>query len=464
MQNNYDTMEDEDEPVASTARSLNLFWTTPLLYSPVLSALVNNKTSISNAYAKEEDNKKESTAVTTPSSCTQDPPQQPLETKNKRRLPLRKVFLKLDCLQSSGSFKDRGMGHLLVQQLSRHQQLSDDDDDDGSAQKVSATHHIYSSSGGNAGLAAASIAQKLQMPCTVVVPTTTQPSVIETLQSLYQAQVIVHGPDWNAADAFVHNKMTEHNNNNNNQDGATATTAVYAPPYDHECLWTGHSTVVDEIFHQLAEFEPPTIDSLSPPPNSRNGGTTETSANTNATIILSVGGGGLLCGVLEGLQRHQQKQKHLYSKCRVLAAETVGASSFAKSWNAMNNNTIPTTTTTNTNGNDDDAGDSGGGHGVVTVHRLDSIDSIATSLGALSVTPAALERSRAYQQQQSQCPDDDKAENGRDNKPSTSAADDDNTNTQLQNRRRMGNSVESTICTDAEAVDACLKVSGCSKR
>jgi L-serine/L-threonine ammonia-lyase len=109
-----------------------------------------------------------------------------------------------------------------------------------------------------------------------------------------------------------------------------------------------------------------------------------------ATVIASVGGGGLLCGILEGLERyHHQHSKT--SSIHVVAAETKGASSFAQAW---------------------ESGE------LVT---LDSIDSIATSLGALQVSETALERSKSYQE-------------------------------------RGWGKVQTSICTDSEAVDACWQV------
>ena len=238
------------------------------------------------------------------------------------------VYLKLDALQASGSFKDRGMAHLCLE-LSR-----------------SGVTKIISSSGGNAGLAAATVAQQLQLDCTVVVPLTTKQLVIDKLESL-GAVVQVTGENWNAADAVVQQMV---------KDDVSGKTA-YIPPYENSLLWTGHSTVVDEIYEELDD-QP-------------------------ATVIVSVGGGGLLCGVLEGLNRRN-------AKCNVVAAETDGASSFAQAWNS----------------------------GELVI--LPSINTIATSLGALQVSETALERSERHQQQS------------------------------------LG-TVTTAICTDAEAVDACLQ-------
>ena len=289
---------------ASEARAKNLFRKTPLIFSDVLTNLCNG----------------------------------------------RPVYLKLDCLQASGSFKDRGMAHLCLQLVQEH-----------------GVTNIISSSGGNAGLAAACIARQLgNLQCTVVVPTTTKQLVIEKLQFL-GATVQVSGENWNAADAVVRNMVAS------DASGKTA----YIPPYEHELLWTGHSSVIDEIYSD------PRLNSIEQQPSS--------------TIILSVGGGGLLCGVLEGLERHHTGGKNSNSDnnnkqcCNVICAETVGASSFGQAW--LKGESV----------------------------TLSGIDSIATSLGALTVSATALERSKRHQEKQ------------------------------------LG-LVVSAICTDAEAVDACLKV------
>jgi L-serine/L-threonine ammonia-lyase len=276
------------------------------------------------------------------------------------------VYVKLDCLQPSGSFKDRGMAHLLTT-LVRN-----------------GFRQMVSSSGGNAGLAAATVARQLNVACTVVVPTTTKPFVIDKLRNDLQATVIVHGAVWNEADAHARQLVA-----------ANPTIIAYVPPYENELLWTGHSTVVDEIYQH----------GLDPD-----------------AIIVSVGGGGLLCGVLEGLQRHQHHQHNNNNSnnhgdddddddhaatttsgeeetffggggCRVIAAETVGASSFAQSFREQR------------------------------LVRLPAITSIATSLGALQVSPSALSRAIDY-------------------RPTAGVA----------------AGVSTAVCTDAQAIDACVQV------
>jgi L-serine/L-threonine ammonia-lyase len=258
----------------------------------------------------------------------------------------RDVYLKLECLQSSGSFKDRGMAHLCWT-LSTQQNVT----------------KIISSSGGNAGLAAATIAKRLELECQVVVPVTTKPLVVQKLEQQLGATVQIIGDNWNQADAHVQTLVQQ------DTSGHTA----YIPPYENPLLWTGHSTLVDEIWQE----DSCTIFNHPSP----------------ATVIASVGGGGLLCGILEGLERYhsQHSLKSLSSLIHVVAAETKGASSFAQAW---------------------ESGE------LVT---LDSIDSIATSLGALQVSETALERSKSYQE-------------------------------------RGWGQVQTSICTDPEAVDACWQV------
>ncbi len=232
------------------------------------------------------------------------------------------VYVKLDALQASGSFKDRGMAHLCA------------------TLENEGVSELICSSGGNAGLAVATVGSKLGMSISVIVPETTKALVIEKLESL-GAKVTVHGKNWNAADTLARQQVD------------ADPTAKYVSPYDNPLLWTGHSTIVDEIVEEI------------PMPI--------------GAIVVSVGGGGLLCGVLEGCERQGVTPK-------IVAAETEGASSFGQAWEKGEVITLP------------------------------EINSVATSLGATSVTPVVLERAKAY----------------------------------------IGG-FGTSICSDAEAVEACLR-------
>jgi L-serine/L-threonine ammonia-lyase len=157
--------------VAQEARSLNLFSTTPLIHSAPLSWL-----------------------------CHPHP-----------------VFLKLDLLQPSGSFKDRGMAHLCTTVQKMHNSASNSDTTD--------RMKVISSSGGNAGLAVTTVARNIpQMDVSVIVPETTKPLVVEKLRSL-GAEVTIHGKNWNAADALARQWVDDAKKSGGG--------AVYVSPYDN---------------------------------------------------------------------------------------------------------------------------------------------------------------------------------------------------------------------------------------
>jgi L-serine/L-threonine ammonia-lyase len=210
------------------------------------------------------------------------------------------VWLKMESAQPSGSFKIRGVGHAC--RICRER----------------GAEGFVSSSGGNAGLAVAYAGRRLGVPVTVVVPATTKARAIELIEQ-EGATVIVRGENWNRA----HEHALE----------LAAEDLAYIHPYDDPLIWEGHATVVDEVVEEGLEPD---------------------------LVVLSVGGGGLLCGVLQGLERH-----HL-EDVSVLAVETVGADSLATAL---------------------DAGEHVG---------IDGITSIATSLGAKQVAREAFELARTH--------------------------------------------------------------------
>ena len=187
----------------------------------------------------------------------------------------RNIWLKLDALQPCGSFKLRGVGHACEVHYAQ------------------GARHLVSSSGGNAGLAVAYAGRKLGVPVTVVVPETTTERAKELLR-LENAKVLVHGSSWQeanelaltlvgAGDAFIH-------------------------PFDDPLLWAGHASLVDEVV--ATGFKPD-------------------------AVVLSVGGGGLLSGVVEGLQRNG------WADVPVLAVETTGAASLHAAMQAGHTVALP---------------------------------------------------------------------------------------------------------------------------
>ena len=79
-----------------------------------------------------------------------------------------KILLKYEFLQPSGSFKSRGIGHLISKRVEELYK-----------RKPGIQGHVFASSGGNAGLAAAVASSELQIPCTVVVSKATRPRLVE---------------------------------------------------------------------------------------------------------------------------------------------------------------------------------------------------------------------------------------------------------------------------------------------
>lgn len=203
----------------------------------------------------------------------------------------------MECYQPVGSFKLRGMGRLCQTLVA-----------DG-------RRHLFSSSGGNAGYAVAYSGKKLGVPVTIVVPEGANEVVCDTIRS-EGAEIIKHGRAWD--DAHEHAvKLAE------NAGGG------YVHPFDNGIAWQGHASLIDEAVTQCKKPD---------------------------VIVLSVGGGGLFCGVMTGLLRSK-----FWQDVPVVTVETEGAASLKISV---------------------DAGQ---------LVKLEKITSIATTLGARQVAAQALD-------------------------------------------------------------------------
>ncbi|KAL5121884.1 catabolic L-serine/threonine dehydratase [Pleosporales sp. CAS-2024a] len=189
-----------------------------------------------------------------------------------------RIFLKLENLQPSGSFKSRGIGNYIRNRLEELPHGS--------------KPHIFASSGGNAGLAAVHSARALGLPCTVVVPTATAPLMVAKLRAAGAYHVIQHGAAWRDADAHLREQVMPH------APGPT----IYCPPFDHPDIWAGNASVMHEIAAQLPDA--PDV------------------------VICSVGGGGLLNGICQALDDLGMTTP------TVLAMETAGADSLAQALHA----------------------------------------------------------------------------------------------------------------------------------
>ncbi|KAF9989604.1 hypothetical protein BGZ75_005744 [Mortierella antarctica] len=200
----------------------------------------------------------------------------------------------------------RGLGHMSQKAYKKHGPKT----------------HLICSSGGNAGLAVAYAGRQLGIRATIVVPLTT--SVFMKNKLIAEgAEVIVEGEAWDEADLRARNIV------------ASDPDAVYIPPFDHQDIWDGNSSMIAELKQQMGGVVPD-------------------------AIVLCVGGGGLMNGVILGCQAAG------WNKVPILAVETHGANSFQQSVLAGELVTLP------------------------------RISSIATSLGAKTCSANSLKLSRVH--------------------------------------------------------------------
>lgn len=129
------------------------------------------------------------------------------------------------------------------------------------------------------------------------------------------ADVLVHGDDWDGADRMA-------------RDLVDRDAAGYVPPFDHPLLWQGHASLVDEM---------------------------ATQGDRPDAVVVAVGGGGLFCGVAEGMERAG------WADVPIIVVGAVGADAFDQSVRAGR------------------------------LVELPAIRSVAKSLGARKIAQAALD-------------------------------------------------------------------------
>jgi threonine dehydratase len=150
-----------------------------------------------------------------------------------------KIFCKLDNLQRTGSFKERGARNALAQ-LSPEQQK----------------RGVIAASAGNHAQALAYQGSLLGIPATVVMPKFAPLIKVSTCQQL-GATVVLHGEDFGEAKAHAHKIATEK-------------ALAYIDGYDDPAIIAGQGTMGLEIVEQIPDLE---------------------------AVIVPVGGAGLLAGV-----------------------------------------------------------------------------------------------------------------------------------------------------------------------
>ena len=189
----------------------------------------------------------------------------------------KQVWLKMESSQPSGSFKLRGIGLMCQRAV------------------ANGATHLVCPSGGNAGFAAAVAGAALGVATTILVPTTTHETVRQAIRAI-GATVIVQGDVWDESNQAALLLC--------DQPGT-----VYIPPFDHPDIWDGNATLIDEV--ATLDFD---------------------------VVICAVGGGGLLSGIVQGLQRNN------LAHIPVIAVETEGAASLHAAIQAGELVTLPAIT------------------------------------------------------------------------------------------------------------------------
>nr|XP_037280307.1 L-serine dehydratase/L-threonine deaminase-like [Rhipicephalus microplus] len=139
-------------------------------------------------------------------------------------------------------------------------------------------------------------ARQLGMECVVVISNNVPHHMAEKLQ-LEGARVEVRGNSWDDADVRAREIVAKEG-------------GYYCHPFDNPLIWTGNATMVAEMKEDLGDRIP-------------------------AAIVASVGGGGLVCGLSEGMK------SAAWADVPIIAVETRGADSFRASLRAGNQVTLP---------------------------------------------------------------------------------------------------------------------------
>ncbi|KAL9550500.1 hypothetical protein MBANPS3_004706 [Mucor bainieri] len=180
------------------------------------------------------------------------------------------IYHKIESIQPSGSVKMRGIGNFCYKAVeSRGTDI-----------------HFICGSGVNTVLAVAYCARQLNVDAILVMPKETPAAICDAVR-LEGSQLILYGENWDVAESHAR-KLVKRN-------------GVYVPSADHQHIWEGHASIIYELRDQLGEDNPP------------------------AAIVCPVGGGGLLNGVITGLQEVGWKQ------VPVIAVETHGSNAFQAS-------------------------------------------------------------------------------------------------------------------------------------
>lgn len=149
------------------------------------------------------------------------------------------IYLKLENLQRTGSFKIRGA-------FNKMSTLTHDEKARG----------VIAASAGNHAQGVAYAAKWMGVPCTIVMPTVASLSKVEATRK-YGAQIVLYGQNYDEAYAKA-------------QSIKEATGATYIHAFDDEMIIAGQGTIGIEVLEQLPDLE---------------------------AIVVPMGGGGLISGI-----------------------------------------------------------------------------------------------------------------------------------------------------------------------
>jgi len=157
-----------------------------------------------------------------------------------------RVFLKLENLQPTGSFKVRGAGNSVLAALERGE-----------------VRGVYTTSAGNMAQALAWHAQRMGLPCTTIVPDTAPQAKLAGIRR-FGANIVQLPWDevWSITLNGVYAPLRE---------------SLYVPPFNHPDMIAGNGTIGVEIFEDLPSVE---------------------------KVFVPIGGGGLISGIASGLKAH----------------------------------------------------------------------------------------------------------------------------------------------------------------
>lgn len=154
------------------------------------------------------------------------------------------LWLKLELLQVTGSFKARGAMNKLL-----------------SLTRGEMARGIVAASGGNHGIATARAGHLAGVPTTIFLPTNASPAKIDKLKA-WGADVRIIGSAWHESNVAALEFVAE-------------TGAAYIHPFADPLIMAGQGTVALELFEQLPDAD---------------------------TVLIAMGGGGLISGMATALR------------------------------------------------------------------------------------------------------------------------------------------------------------------